>query len=114
MIVFKTIKFKHYRQAREINKLVAAETVEDEDVLRFSLSLVKSWDFVDAETGDPLPVGLEALDELTMEQCAEVNMLFANEVNKTVKVPKTNAEPSPSTSTPSGQAESLHSPVQSG
>lgn len=115
MIVFKTLKFKHWRQSQKISELVEAGTVTDEDILRFSLSLVKSWDFVDAETGEPLPPGLEALDELSMAQCAEVNMLFANEVNGTVvAVPKTNAELSPSTSMPSNQAESLHSLAQSG
>lgn len=106
-IEFKTIKFKHYRQAQKINKMIASGEITDEDILRFAASLVKSWDFVDADTGEALPPGLGALDELSMTQCAEVNKLFADEVNGVVvKVPKANAEPSPSTSTLSSPAES--------
>lgn len=107
MVRFKVIKFKHYRQAQELRKLIEAEKAKDEDILRFGLNLVKDWDFVDAETEEALPPGLASLDELSMNQCAEVNMLFAEEITgKVVAIPKTNAEPLPSTSTPSSQDES--------
>ena len=111
MVLFKTIKFKHFRKAGELRSLIEAKEARDEDILLFSLSLVKSWDFVDEETGDPLPPGPESLDELSMTQCAEVNLLFAAEVEGKVKaIPKTNAGPSSSTSTPSSQDESPASP----
>ena len=111
MVRFKTIKFKHYRQAQELRKLIEAKEAKDEDILLFSLSLVKTWDFVDEETGEALPPGLESLDELSMAQCGEVNLLFAEEIQGKVKaVPKTNAEPSSSTSMPSSQDESPASP----
>ena len=107
MVRFKVIKYKHFRQAQELRKLIEAKKAKDEDILMFSLSMVKTWDFVDAETGEALPPGLESLDELSMPQCAEVNMLFAEEVEGKVKaVPKTNAEPSSSISTPSSLDES--------
>jgi hypothetical protein len=92
MITFKTIKFKHFRRAQELRKLIEAEEATDEDILRFGLDLVKSWDFKDEETGKPLPPGVESLDELSMPQCAEVNLLFAEEIQgKVPDVPKASA-----------------------
>lgn len=95
MIKFKVLKFKHYREAQEINKRIDAQEATDEDVLRFALSLIEDWDFVDAETGEPLPMG--ELDELSLEQCAEVNRMFARRMGVTAEIPKENGEPSPST-----------------
>jgi hypothetical protein len=97
MIKFKILRFKHYRQAQEINKRIDAQEATDEDVLRFAVSLIEDWDFVDAETGDPLPVG--EIDELSLEQCAEINLMFARRMGVTAEIPKENGEPSPSTST---------------
>jgi hypothetical protein len=97
MIKFKILRFKHYRAAQEINKRIDAQEATDEDVLRFAVSLIEDWDFVDAETGDPLPVG--ELDELSLEQCAEINLMFARRMGVTAEIPKESGEPSPSTST---------------
>lgn len=99
MIKFKVLKFKHYREAQEINKRIDAGEATDEDVLSFALSLVKDWDFKDAETDEPLPPGLESLDELSLEQCAEINLMFARRMGVTAEIPKATDEPSPSTST---------------
>lgn len=95
MVEFKTIKFKHYRQAQAINKRIDSGEATDEDVLRFALSLVKSWDFVDEDTGEPLPVG--ELDELSLEQCAEVNLLFSRKMGVDAEIPKETSEHSSST-----------------
>ena len=96
MVRFKTIKFKHYRQAEKINARVDSGEATEEEVLRFALSLVAEWDFVDADTGDHLPVG--ELDELSLEQVREVNALFAREMGVASEVPKATSESSPSTS----------------
>lgn len=104
MVRFKTIKFKHYRQAQEINARIDAGEATDEEVLRFALSLVAEWDFVDADTSKPLPIN--ELNELSMEQCREVNEGFARKMGVTAEVPKGSDGPSPSTSTPSSQIES--------
>lgn len=66
-IVFKAVKYKHHLRAKEIKNDPAA-TEEDHD--NFVMSLVKEWDFVDKETGQPVAVG--NLDELEMTQYNEV------------------------------------------
>lgn len=104
MVRFKTIKFKHYRQAQELNKRIDAEEATEEEVLRFALSLVAEWDFVDADTGKPLSI--DELDELSMDQCKEVNQLFAQKMGVTAEIPKASGGNSPSTSTPLNQVES--------
>ena len=95
MIRFKTVKFKHYRQAQEINERIDAGKATDEEVLKFALSLVAEWDFVDGDTGEPL--ALDELDELSMEQCREVNELFARQMGVAAEVPKASDEASSST-----------------
>jgi len=95
MIKFKTLKFKHYREAQEINKRIKNEEATEEEVLRFALALVAEWDFVDVETEEPLPVG--ELDELSLEQCREVNAEFARLMGVTAEVPKASEGPSSST-----------------
>ena len=95
MVRFKTIKFKHYRIAQQINDRIDSGEATEEEVLRFALSLVEAWDFVDAETGQPLAHG--ELDELSIDQCREVNNLFAREMGVTVEIPKESGAPSSST-----------------
>ena len=62
MVKFKTIKYKHYRDARE---LMAREEVDDigaeEEHFCFLLELVSEWDFVDGDTKEPIPVGVDSL-----------------------------------------------------
>lgn len=98
MIKFKTLKFRHYREAQALNKRIEAEEASDEDVLLFALALVEEWDFVDADTGEPLALG--ELDELSLEQCGELNREFARRLGVAAEVPKKNDVPSSSTSTP--------------
>ena len=95
MVRFKTVKFKHYRQAQEINERIDQGEATDEEVLRFALSLVAEWDFVDGDSGRKLELG--ELDELSMDQCREVNELFARQMGVAAEVPKQNGEPSSST-----------------
>ena len=95
MVRFKTVKYKHYRIAEEINERIEKEEATDEEVLKFALSLVAEWDFVDGDTDEPLE--LDELDELSMEQCREVNELFAQKMGVTAEVPKASDEHSSST-----------------
>ena len=121
MVRFKTLKYKHYRQAQEIDARIEAGTATDKEVLKFSLDLVAEWDFKDADTGESLPLG--ELEELSLEQCREVNELFARKIKMVSEVPKVTAEPSPSTSMPSSLVENqetspsgyrpLYSPAES-
>ena len=95
MVRFKTVKYKHYRQAQIINKRIKSEEATDEEILLFALSLVAEWDFVDGDTDKPLELG--ELDELSVEQCREVNELFARKMGVSVEVPKAREEASSST-----------------
>ena len=36
MVRFKVIKYKHFRQAQELRKLIEAKKARDEDILMFS------------------------------------------------------------------------------
>ena len=95
MVRFKTIKFKHYRRSQEINDRIDKEEATDEEILLFALSLVAEWDFVDGDTDEPLELG--ELDELSIEQCREVNERFAQKMGVTAEVPKASDDPSSST-----------------
>ena len=95
MVLFKTVKYKHYRIASEIDERIDSGEATDDEILRFALSLVAEWDFVDGDTGEPLE--LDELDELSMEQCREVNELFARKMGVTAEIPKANEEHSSST-----------------
>ena len=95
MIRFKTVKFKHYRIANEINERIEKDEATDEEILRFALSLVAEWDFVDGDTDEPLEI--DELDELSMEQCREVNEKFARVMGVTAEVKKVSDDLSSST-----------------
>lgn len=106
MVRFKTVKFKHYRKARELTaREKAGEDIEVE-YLTFAVLMVEEWDFKDEETGDPLPLDTTSLDELTLEQMEELATLFNRKFAKVSTIPKATAEPSLSTLTPSNQEES--------
>ena len=94
MIEFKILKYKHYRRARELSKLIEAGQAGDEDILAFALSLVSKWDFVDAETSNALALG--EMDELSTDQIGEVLTAFGAKFSQPMTVPKANAAPSPS------------------
>ena len=103
MVKFRTIKYKHARKAIDMtNRSIAGENVEEES-LRFMINLVKDWDFLDADTGEPLPVSEESMDEMSIEQMNEMTELFNQKMSMKNTVPKTNAECSPSTLTESSQ-----------
>ena len=95
MIKFKALKFKHYREAQAINRLIDAGEAVDEDVFRFAVSLIEEWDFVDVETGQAIP--LREIDELSLKQCAEINSAFAGAMGVAGDaVPKVSDAPSSS------------------
>ena len=103
MVKFKVIKYKHYQKAVKLTQRAdAGEDTEDEH-FRFLLNMVKEWDFVDEDTGKPLPVGVESIDEMTLPQLNEMTELFNVIFAKKATVPKVNAEHSPSTLTTSNQ-----------
>lgn len=91
MIEWKTIKYKHQRMASEL-----LESQDQDEIYKFVLSLVKSWDFIDDETGQGLDIDDEnCLDELSLAQA----VLLVDEFNtkmESLVVPKTNALPSSS------------------
>lgn len=97
MVKFKPLKFKHFRQARELNSRIDAGEADDADILLFAASLVEEWDFVDVETGKAIPLG--EIDELTLDQCAQINTEFARKMGVSAEVPKESAGQSPSTLT---------------
>lgn len=102
MVRFKIVRFRHYRQAQE---LMNKEDATEEEHFAFVISLVDAWDFKDVETDKALPVGMESMDELTIKQFNEAMELFNQEMGFVTTVPKANAGPSSSTSSPSNKAE---------
>lgn len=106
MVKFRTLKYKHYREAKKLQaREIAGEDVEEE-YLSYAISMVAEWDFIDDDAGEPLPTEASSIDELSLEQVNELSTLFNRKFGDMGAVPKTNAEPSPSTSTPSSQIES--------
>lgn len=98
-IKYKTLKYKHQREARELNEKIKAKNATPDEISLFVISLVESWDFMDVETGELLPLDNPklALDEMSLEQFAEMNTLFNNAMEVGVAaVPKANNGQSPS------------------
>lgn len=103
MVKFKVIKYKHAKRAIEMTKRSdAGEDIMDES-MHFMLALVKEWDFLDVDTGEPLAVAIESMDEMSLEQMNEVTELFNLLMAKRNTVPKTSAEFSLSSSIESNQ-----------
>jgi len=102
MVRFKTVKYKHYRQAKA---LIESDATEEEH-FAFVIKMVDEWDFKDEETGDALPAELASMDELSIDQFNEVMELFNQEMGFVTKVKKMNDAPSSSTSSPSSKEES--------
>ncbi len=120
MIKFKTVKRKHRRWANQVlmdlgllegqRDMTPAETVEAEDRLfKLAMSMVDSWDFTDAETGQPIPVSEESIGELTDEQVTEVVDGF-NALMDGTTIPKTNAGAASSGRGPRKPAKSTKTP----
>jgi hypothetical protein len=97
-VTFKAIKYKHQKEAQRL----LAEGPDDAAVDAFVMGLVESWDYRDAETGEPVPVGQP--DELTIEQYNEVLAEFNRLMGVGTDVPKASASPSRSGSTRSKAA----------
>ena len=110
MVKFKVVKYKHYRKAKE---LIESDAPEAEH-FAFVISMVEEWDFVDAETKEPLPAELSSMDELSIDQFNEAMELFNQEMGFVTKVKKTNGGVSPSISTPSSPDASQAPTPQSG
>lgn len=99
MVKFTVIKYKHALKSIGMTKRIdAGEDLTDES-LRFMVSLVKEWDFLDADTNEPLPVDVESMGEMSIEQMNEMTELFNLRMSTKNTVPKTNAEYSRSSST---------------
>lgn len=110
MVKFKVIKYKHYLKAVKLTQRQdAGEDVEDEH-FRYLLGMVDTWDLVDAETEEPLPVGVEAIDEMTIVQLNEVTEVFNKIFAEKSTVPKASAEHSPSSLTASNLAKNQEYP----
>ncbi len=110
MVRFKTVKYKHFRQAKALIKKDASE----EEHFAFVISMVDEWDFVDAETKKALPAELASMDELTIDQFNEAMELFNQEMGFVTTVKKTKDVPSSSTSSPSNKEESPEAPSPTG
>jgi len=95
MVTFKTIKFRHYREAQAIARRIENGEATDEEAVMFALELVSTWDFKDEDTQEPIPVG--EVDELSLGQLNEVLAEF-NRLMTGAAVPKVSAEHSPSAS----------------
>jgi hypothetical protein len=99
LIEWKVIKFKHYRRAIELQNAGKRDGVERAltgetatAYLEYAISLIRAWDFVDAETGESLPVEPASVDELSVEQLQELVNGFGNELGtKSAIVPKETA-----------------------
>lgn len=89
MIKFKVMKYKHYKRAQAIY----ADLREDGDggevldsIVLYAIGLVKEWDFVNEDTGEALPPGEDAMDELSMEQFKELFSTFNRTMGFTVRL----------------------------
>lgn len=92
MVKLKAIKYKHYRRALELNAQIEAGTIDEDELVVFTIELVDQWDFIDSETGQPLPVDPDIRDELSIEQFRELNALLNSTFGKSkTTVPNPNA-----------------------
>lgn len=65
MIKWRILKPEDIEQVKRL----LADRAPMAEVLPFAMSLIESWDFLDPDTGQPVPAG--AWGELTMEQFNE-------------------------------------------
>lgn len=89
-VAFKTIKYKHQAQAAELAKAVADQTATEDQIIGFVVGMVESWDYVDGDTGQVIP--LEDWQELTLDQFNDLMGKF-NTTMQGLKVKKTNNAP---------------------
>lgn len=74
MVKFKAIKYKHQREAAEIAKAIADDTATQEQIIGFVISIVESWDYIDGDTGQVIPLG--DWQELTLDQFDDLMSRF--------------------------------------
>jgi hypothetical protein len=91
-VTFRTIKYKHREQSMALLAKFEAEEIEEWEVNEFVLSLVQSWDYIDPDTQEPVPVG--DMGELTMEQYNDLMEEFNRQMGENAGVKKTNGSPS--------------------
>jgi hypothetical protein len=95
VIKFKPLKYKHFLAAQELYRKIDAGQAGEHDVLVYELSLIAEWDFVDAETGEALPIAQESLGELSLAQYREMihffNSEFAVTIQEESEIPKESA-----------------------
>lgn len=97
MIRFKTLKLKHNWQAQTITQKIDKGEADEHEILEFILSLVEVWDFTDAETGEPLPLEIRVIGELSLEQYQTLMTSFNNKMGIMDEAPKKKSdEPLPS------------------
>ena len=96
MVKFKTIKYKHYKRAMELQALIDKDQATDDELLGYTISLVAEWDFVDEETKQPLPISADIMEELSLEQYKQLNGLLNKTFGTEQTVPNASAAPSPS------------------
>lgn len=93
MVIFRTLKYKHFEQSLELLAQFEAGEVEQSAVTDFVMSLVEDWDYIDPETKKKVPIGEPA--ELTIEQYNDCMDEFSRQMDRESKVKKTNGKPLP-------------------
>ena len=107
MITWKTIKYRHLESLRDMRGKIDKKDLKDRDAVLFMLSLVAEWDFLDADSGQPL--GLDDPDELSIPQYKELCDSFNEQVGSKVVVPKATAS-KPSSGQTASKARRRNSP----
>ena len=95
MIEFKTLKYKHYKKSQKIYNNQNPDDPDDttlDDVVVYAVNLVKQWDFIDEDTGEPLPVSEESINELSLGQFQELFREFNAKMGFPVKLAGDEAE----------------------
>ena len=105
MVEFKTIRYRHWREAMEF--VTAEEAGEDrtDEYMGFVIGMVKTWDFTDPDTEEKIPVSADALYDMTVEQIKEMAGSFNRRFAQMSTVPKVSASKSSSILTPKQRAE---------
>jgi hypothetical protein len=91
LIKWKPLKYRHILQAQELGKEIEEGAMPDGAIVEFVMSLIESWDAIDDETGQVIP--LQDYAEMTLPQFNELMTQF-NAAMTGNKVKKTIAEPS--------------------
>lgn len=90
-VQFRPLRYKHQLAAKELKtKLLTGEATK-QDLIEFIAPLVQSWDLVDVETGQPIPVS--DIGELTLPQIDVLLCQFGEKMQELgIGVKKKNGE----------------------